>query len=150
MTSIQSSASAFDSAKHVTVVADRESDIYEFLATVPDAQTDVLIWACQDRCVDDDDIGHLFASLEASRVVETYELERVNTPTRQTRTALLEVRFRQGSIRRPARASRTLPETVSLWAVETRERPESADDPSGSTTVRSTSGDSVVSTPMVD
>jgi hypothetical protein len=121
--SIQASASACAAAEHVTVVADRESDIYDLLATVPDARTDLLIRACQDRCVDDD-IGHLFAALEASPVGSTYVLDIAKTPTRQARTAMMEVRFRQVSIRRPARASRMLPETVSVWAVETRERPE--------------------------
>ena len=123
VTSIQASASAFESAEHVTVVADRESDIYDFLATVPDERTDVLIRACQDRCVEDA-IGHLFASLEASPVSSTYELDVAKTPHRQARTAIMEVRFRQVSICRPTRASRTLPATLSVWAVETRERPE--------------------------
>jgi hypothetical protein len=123
VTSIQASASAFDSAEHVTVVADRESDIYDVLATVPDEQTDVLIRACQNRCVEED-LGHLFASLEASPVADTYALDVVRTPTRQARTATMEVRCRQLSIRRPATASRTLPKTVSVWAVDTLERPE--------------------------
>jgi hypothetical protein len=127
VTSIQASASAFASAEHVTVVADRESDIYEFLATVPDVQTDVLIRACQDRCVDEADaISHLFASLASSPITSTHELDVARTPTRQARTAMMEVRVRQVSIRRPARAARTLPETVSVWAVDTRERPETA------------------------
>jgi hypothetical protein len=125
VTSIQTSASALASAEHVTVVADRESDIYEFLATVPDAQTDVLIRACQDRCVKEEEaIDHLFSALESSQVASTYELDVASTPSRQARPATMEVRFRQVSIRRPARASRTLPETISVWAVDTRERPE--------------------------
>lgn len=123
VTSIQASASAFSSAEHVTVVADRECDIYEFLVTVPDDQTDVLIRACQDRCVEED-IGRLFASLESLPVSDTYGLDVVGTPTRQARTATMEVRSRQVSIRRPATAARSLPETVTVWAVSTRERPE--------------------------
>lgn len=123
VTSIQASASAFRSAEHVTVVADRECDIYEFLATVPNARTDVLIRACQDRCVEED-IGHLFASLASRPVSATYALDVVGTPTRQARTATMEIRSRPGSLRRPATADRSLPETVSVWAVSTRERPE--------------------------
>lgn len=124
VSSIQASASAFGAAEHVTVVADRESDIYDVLATVPNAQTDVLIRASQDRGVADDDIGRLFASLEASPVSDTYELAVMGTPTRQARTATMEVRSRQVSLRRPRTASRTLPETVTVWAVDTCERPE--------------------------
>ena len=115
----------FTSADHVTVVADRECDIYDVLATVPDEQTDVLIRACQNRCVEEA-LGHLFASLEANPVAGTYELDVVRTPTRQACTATMEMRCRQVSIRRPATASRTLPETVTVWAVDTHERPETA------------------------
>jgi hypothetical protein len=123
VTSLTASASALEPAAHVTVVADRECDIYDFLATVPNEQTDVLIRACQDRCVDDD-IGRLFASLESQPVSETYQLEVAQTPTRQARTATMELRYCQVSLKRPARASRDLPPTVTVWVVQTCERPE--------------------------
>lgn len=123
VTSIQASESAFSTARHVTVVADRERDIYAFLATVPNEQTDVVIRACQDRGVEDE-LERLFAVLADSPRSSRYALDVPATATRQARIALMEVRDRQVSLQRPARASKTLPETVTVWAIETRERPE--------------------------
>lgn len=120
VTSVQASAPALAEAEQVTVVADRESDIYEFLATVPDERTDVLIRACQDRRVDEE-VERLFAVLAASPVASTYELDIPATPTRQARRAEMEVRYRQVSLQRPDSASKTLPKTVTVWAIETRE-----------------------------
>ena len=49
-------------ADRVTVVADREGDIYEAFALRPDG-TELLIRAAQDRCLANS--GHLFAALDA-------------------------------------------------------------------------------------
>jgi hypothetical protein len=40
-----------DSAKHVTYVMDREADIYEVLASIPDERTDLVIRSSHDRFV---------------------------------------------------------------------------------------------------
>ena len=50
---------ALGSAAHVTVIADRESDIYEEWARLPDARCDLLTRASRDRALADG--GRLFS-----------------------------------------------------------------------------------------
>jgi hypothetical protein len=121
---VQRNASVLDEAEHVTVIADRESDIFEVFAQVPNDQTDVLIRVAQNRCVDEEP-GKLFDALTAAPCQGRYQVEISATPTRQARTAMMEVRWRAVTLHRPATASQSLPKTVALWALETCETPDS-------------------------
>jgi hypothetical protein len=127
VTRVEAGKACLTEAAQVTVIADRESDIYEVVATVPDAQTDILLRACQDRRVDaapgeDGELDRLFARLAASPGQGTYALSVRATLTRQARQAEMEVRFRQVTRPRPATAAKSLPAMVTLWALEARER----------------------------
>jgi hypothetical protein len=109
---------------HVTVIADRESDIYDVFARAPDAQTDLLIRVAQNRRVEED-TGRLFSALAESPVRATYCLEVRGSDTRQARTATFDVRWRPISLLRPKTADTGLPERVALWALEAREQASS-------------------------
>jgi hypothetical protein len=60
-------------AAWVTIVADRESDIYEQWVRLPDANTHLLSRACQDRVLADG--GRLLATLDRWREVTRYEID---------------------------------------------------------------------------
>jgi hypothetical protein len=104
----------------VTVIADREADIFEFLARVPAARTHVLVRAAHNRAVADG--GRLFSALaaqpEAGRLT-------VALPARQgqpARRVPLAVRFAPLTLRQPRRgADARDPKEVMVSAVEVRE-----------------------------
>lgn len=117
---VHESASALAAADRVTVIADRESDIFEVLTDVPDARTDLVIRVAQNRCVDEVP-GKLFETLAASPCQASYSLVIPATPTRQARTAQMEVRWCPVTLHRPATTAKSRPATIRLWALETRE-----------------------------
>ena len=111
-------------AASITLIADREADIYEEFVILPDARTHLLIRATQNRCLCDQE-EKLFEHLAGQSSVGSYTLEIPKGHTkRETRTAEIEVRVSSVKIARPMNAfNNTLPEYVELSAVEARERP---------------------------
>ena len=105
-------------ASCVTVVADRESDIYEQYARRPEA-THLLTRAAQDRCLAD--AGRLFATVDAwvERHHDTIDLPA--TPGRPARKARVALRFDAVSLCRPMTADRILAASVDLWVVDVAE-----------------------------
>jgi hypothetical protein len=107
-------------ARQVTVIADREADIYELFARLPDERTHLVVRAAHDRALGDG--GRLFAALAARPEAKRIVLEVPARPGRPARTAQLAVRFAAVSLRQPARgADRRDPKTIALTAVEVRE-----------------------------
>jgi D-alanyl-D-alanine dipeptidase len=125
-------------AAMATVIGDREADIYELFARVPDGRTHVLIRAEHNRALagerkrkrkgKKDDGGEaeqvlrlfdvLSAQPEAGRT--TFELE--GRPGRAKRTVTLAVRYATVALRQPATgANRRDPKSVTLQAIEARE-----------------------------
>ena len=107
-------------AAQVTVVSDREGDIYEAFARKP-ATVELLVRAAHDRALDGG--AQLFARVAAQPEAGRFGVELAAAPGRPARQALLAVRFCSVEIERPdARtASRALPATVVLRLVEARE-----------------------------
>ena len=110
-------------AAGVTVVADREGDIYEDFALRPEG-TDVLIRAGQDRRLCDG--SHLFSCLADSPEAGRTTVELAAGPGRKARTAVIALRFRQIDIacppnRKKTKEFNTLPPSVRLAFVEARE-----------------------------
>jgi hypothetical protein len=119
-------ARALARAAAVTVVADREGDVYEDLAWAAAGGAHLLVRACQDRRLDDG--GRLFEA--AGAWAEGRERRRVEVPVgpkamRRRRAAEVEVRFGAVAVRRPknldGEAARALPAAVELRLVEVRE-----------------------------
>lgn len=112
-------------AKQVTVVADREADIYEMFARVPDAHTHVLIRATHDRALSTaqgEPGGRLFTMLSAQPAVGQDVFELPARPGRTARQVRLAVRFMATQLRQPARgADPRDPRFVSINVVEVRE-----------------------------
>ncbi len=87
----------------VTVVADREADIYEMFACRP-GSVEVLIRASHNRVVEGG-VGKLFIRLE-ERPSDEHEVALPARPGQGKRTARLAVRFGSTPIRHPRRRAR--------------------------------------------
>lgn len=103
------------------MIADREADIYEHFARVPDAQTHVLVRAVRDRALIEAGerlLSKIAAEPEAGRL--TFDLS--GRPGRTARQATLAMRFCPVVLRRPKRgADLRDPPTIALNLVEARE-----------------------------
>lgn len=107
----------------VTYVGDREGDIYEVWARVPDAHTHLLVRACRDRRLQNHST-RLYETLSQQPCQGTYAVEVLADPRtgRGAREAWLAVRHTPVTLCRPQKVSaQDYPETVSLYAVEARE-----------------------------
>jgi hypothetical protein len=119
---------ALASAAMVTVIGDRESDIYEEFARIPDAHTHLLTRACRDRLLAGG--GRLFTITEGWPERHRYELEVRARPGRPKRTATVALRFGEITIKRPQHCSDpAAPPEIRLRLVEVRESGGPADEP---------------------
>jgi hypothetical protein len=109
----------------VTVVDDREGDIYPKWACVPQVGFHLLTRAMVDRRLAGTEAGcgTLFAAAAAFAVAGTRKIDLpARQPDRAKRTAAVEIRFGEVEIRRPRdERDRTLAATVRLRLVEVRE-----------------------------
>ena len=105
----------------VTVIDDREGDIYEKWARLPDDHTQLLTRASQNRSLAGG--GSLFPTLAGFPEAHRYTLDLTAQPgKRSARQACMVVRFGPVRIRRPASCSDPdAPEEIELFAVEARE-----------------------------
>jgi len=122
----QAASHACAGAAHLTIVADRESDIYAAFALRP-AGTEMIVRAGGwDRALDGG--GGLKQSLDAVPEAACVTLDLPAGPGRRARTAKLAVRFMPAVVKRPRHSPDPhLPKTLSLFAVDVRE----IDPPSG-------------------
>lgn len=112
-------ASVCAGARRITVVSDREGDIYEAFALRPDG-VELLVRAAQDRSLGDD--GRLFAALDALPEGGRAALDLPAQPGRKARTAQLAVRFALLPLARPQRGfGKGLPNAVEMQVVDVRE-----------------------------
>lgn len=112
-------------ASMVTIVADRESDIYEEWARLPDERTHLLTRACRDRTLATG--GKLYEWIDAQPAQGVYSFDAPARPgQRSAHQATLEVRFGRITIKRPASCSdKRAPEQIELSVVEVKELPDS-------------------------
>jgi len=108
-------------AATVTVLDDREADIYEKWDRLPDVSTHLLTRASRDRALADG--GRLFATLASFPQAHRFPLNVQARPGKQrARQATMAVRFRSVRIRRPTSCSdRNASDEIELSAIEVRE-----------------------------
>ena len=114
-------------AKSITVVSDRDSDIYDYFAKRP-SNVNLIVRACQNRKIVADAEGALLFSFidglaEKGRFVANIPA----APGRKERVATLAVRFSTVELRRPQHVTRALPETIAVAFVDVREVSTPAD-----------------------
>jgi hypothetical protein len=112
-------ASVCAGARRITVVCDREGDIYEAFALRP-PEVELLVRSAQDRSLGDG--GQLFAALDALPEMGWADLDLPARPGRAARTARLALRFATLPLSRPDRGFRAgLPATLPVQLVDVRE-----------------------------
>lgn len=123
-----SAKSALAAAAMVTVIGDRESDIYEEFDRIPDARTHLLTRACRDRALVGG--GRLFGITESWPVRHRFKLEVRAQPGRPARTANVALRFGEVTIKRPGNCSDpAAPPQLVLRLVEVRELDPAVEEP---------------------
>lgn len=112
-------------ASSLTVVSDRESDIFPFFARRPPS-CDLLVRASADRALDDG--GRLFATLDSTEIAGRAELDLPARPGHAARTAKVAARFMTAHIARPQNGLvEDLPKSLSVTLVDIHE----VDPPAG-------------------
>jgi hypothetical protein len=117
----QAACAALNTAALVTVVADREADIYELFARLPDERTHVLIRANLDRALAEKG-GRLFKAMAAEPEAGRLTFDLTGRPGRSARKVTLAVRFGQVTLRQPpVGADQRDPRSLTLSFVEVNE-----------------------------
>jgi hypothetical protein len=113
------------SAACITVVSDREGDIYEGFAQRP-ANVHLLVRVAQDRRIEaNTNEPLLFAFADALPEQERLAVTIPAAPGRKARTVELAVRFAPVVLRKPRHgAAADLPETLALTLLDVRETPQ--------------------------
>jgi hypothetical protein len=112
-------ASVCAGAQSVTVIADRESDIFEAFALAPE-EAKLVVRAAHDRSLADG--GALFEAIDAQPVAGSAALELPAKPGRKQRTATMQARFMPVQLARPKSGVRTgLPSEVDVFLVDISE-----------------------------
>lgn len=108
---------------HITIIGDRESDIYEEFLTLKGEHSDVLVRSKENRLLYDKD-KRLYEYLSSQPIAGTYKIK-IRTDkrkNRESREALIEVKYCSVKVARPKNhINKTLPEFIELTAVEARE-----------------------------
>ncbi|MCP4178368.1 MAG: IS4 family transposase [bacterium] len=121
--SIEQSKKTLTCCEMLTAISDREGDIYEVFATVPDKRTHLLIRSRDNRLIKE---GKLFDYLSEQNVAGTYELEvRGDIRTkRKSRKAIIEIRIAKVNIKKPKTLKKyqRYNETVEVYAIEAKEK----------------------------
>jgi hypothetical protein len=105
----------------VTVIGDRESDIYEEYDRLPDKTTHLVTRSSTNRMLVDD--SKLFDAIEALPLAMRYELPLpAITGKRAARTAIIELRFGNVQIKKTKNCmDKQASKSISLYAIEARE-----------------------------
>jgi hypothetical protein len=117
-----------DSAAMVTMVADRESDLYDLFARRP-AHVHLLCRSARDRSLAEPMPEHKLLS-ELCDAWPEQDRTLIEVPvrgTRPARQAMVALRFGAARLKRPSQAAAELPDSVALWVVDVRE----VDPPAG-------------------
>ena len=120
----QTSKEVLKQAKTITIIADRESDIYEEWARIPDEKTHLITRACRDRKLVNGQT--LFKYIESLKVCGLYEIElpkRVGK--RSAHKACLEIRMGEIEIKKPGNClDKMAPSSIKLRIVDVKEKQE--------------------------
>jgi hypothetical protein len=108
-----------DSVEGMVIVQDREGDIYEQYATVPNNKTDLLIRAKSDRKLQNG--IHLFSSVNKAEIGGTYEVVVDGKSGRKKRKAEIAIKYCPVRLVRPTTCSKKVAPYIDLYFIEAKE-----------------------------
>jgi hypothetical protein len=122
--STKRAAEVLTEAASITVVSDRESDIYDHFAFRP-STTHLIVRACQNRRIEADEEGQvdlLFSHVDGLPEECRLKVNIPAAPGRKARGGELAIRFARVPLRKPLHGGAAdLPDTVTLAVVDVRE-----------------------------
>lgn len=123
------SKEVLSSAQSITFIEDREGDIYDQFALIPDERTHLIIRSRDNRTLQDD--NKLYDVLATAPVAGRFDLviDGDKRKKNKKRTAIIEVRHTAVEIRRLHWGKKHLPEKVKLFAVQAKEIGSQVDKP---------------------
>lgn len=123
------SKKVLDKASEVIIIQDREGDIYEQFCMIPDNRTHLLIRAKTNRILEDE--SRLFEHLAQLPTQGSYKLNLEGDKRKgiKRRTATIQVRYSEITIRANQYNDKTLPQAVTLYAIEARESTKGVKNP---------------------
>lgn len=116
-------AQVLTEAASITVVSDRESDIYEHFALRPEG-AHLIVRACQNRRIETDEeeqIGLLFSHIDSLPEQGRLKANIPAAPGRKARSSELAVRFSRVTLCKPLHGAAGLPDTIAVTVVDVRE-----------------------------
>lgn len=124
--SAQQTQDLLPQTSQLTIIGDREADIYEELTRVPNKQTHLLIRSSINRRLYRQDIK-LFDYLESQPLELEYELPIQHNKKRKKRIAKMSLRYVKVKIAKPKSKTKKPtddPEYIEMYTIEAREFPE--------------------------
>ncbi len=117
----QQTKEALSGASLVIIVQDREGDIYEQFASIPDDKVQLLIRARTNRTLKDG--SKLFSALDEQQAQASYTLTIPGDKRKkqEKRTAKIEVKYKEIELARARRSSKNIPSSIKLFLVEAKE-----------------------------
>lgn len=124
---LNQSKTILQQATSITVIADRESDIYDLLSTASEQEVNLVIRSNANRQIKQG--GKLVDYLDGLPVMHQYNLQ-VRGDVRKSiekRTAIMELKWGKAALVNPGRNKKTkdLPPTQELYVVEAKEQNKS-------------------------
>lgn len=115
-----------DSIAHMTIIGDRESDIYQEFIDLKTDHSDLLIRSSENRTLFGEN-KKLYEYLSQQAVAGNYKIQVASDKrkNRESREAIISVKYCKVKISRPHHSTyKTLPEYIELTAIEACESPE--------------------------
>ena len=107
----------------ITVIADRESDVYEALCSIPRENTHLLIRSSSNRLICQDNML-LLDKMQSCDIEHTYDIEIKGNKSRKSRTARIDLRYTTVDIKRSSLTIGDYPGSVQMNCIYVLERPE--------------------------
>ena len=111
----------------ITVIADREADIYEALCSIPKDNTHLLIRSSSNRLTCHDNML-LLDKMQGCEIKHTYNIEIKGNKSRKSRTARIDLRFTPVEIKRSTHLIGDYPGSVKMNCIYVIEHPETVPD----------------------
>jgi hypothetical protein len=105
----------------VVTVCDREADIYEMFVLAQEREASLLVRADNDRCLQDDDVNHLWAKIERQPIRGELSVQITGNDQRKERQATVFIRYCTVKLRPPWRPEQKKLPVVTLQAILVRE-----------------------------